>query len=239
MNKCLFLAGASGSGKSTIIKQLINGGFETINVDDSYEELLNAANLGGDQKNFTSDQLSQAAKLMQQARKTTTDKLNKHSLKGNNLIIDGTGASSAPLLAKKQEMESLGYKTFLIIIYSSLVTALERNKNRNRSLLPFIIMQSWKSVMDNINIYKQEFGNNFVLINNDGTNPNKDFDPDFIKKLYFDTISYTSKPKTPEEAAKSKAKKEELNNSIMKLAKNPPQTVNVDQAKSKINDFLK
>jgi predicted kinase len=238
MFKAIFLSGASGSGKSFIAKRLVTG-FEHINVDDSYEELLKASGLGTNQKDFNADQLSQAAKLMQQARKSTADKFDKLSKRGNNILIDGTGASSNPILEKKQQLEALGYKTFMVMVYSSIVTSLERNKNRERSLLPHVVMRSWKSVVENVDVYKKAFGNNFVLINNDGENPNKDFDPEFIKKTYFDTAGFKSKPKTPEELAKSKKEKDELNNSIKSLAKNPPKPLDYNLAKSKIDNFIK
>ena len=38
--KAIFLAGPAGSGKSYISKQLLPTNFTTINIDDTYEELL-------------------------------------------------------------------------------------------------------------------------------------------------------------------------------------------------------
>ncbi len=51
--KAIFLAGPAGSGKSYITKQLLPSNFTTINVDDTYEELLKASGLGLKQKDFT------------------------------------------------------------------------------------------------------------------------------------------------------------------------------------------
>ena len=72
--KAIFLAGPAGSGKSYISKQIIPSGLTTINVDDTYEELLTAAGLGKKIADFSQDQLSQAAKLMGQAQKATKEK---------------------------------------------------------------------------------------------------------------------------------------------------------------------
>ena len=91
--KAIFLAGPAGSGKSYISKQLLPTNFTTINVDDTYEELLKASGLGLKQKDFTADQLSQAAKLMGQAQKATKEKLAQTSAEKQNLIIDGTGGA--------------------------------------------------------------------------------------------------------------------------------------------------
>ena len=38
--KAIFMAGPAGSGKSYISQKLVPSNFNTINVDDTYEELL-------------------------------------------------------------------------------------------------------------------------------------------------------------------------------------------------------
>ena len=131
--KAIFLAGPAGSGKSTLTKQLLPSSYQVINSDDTYEELLKASGIGLKQKDFTPDQLSQAAKLQAQARKTTQDTLAQSIEDKNNIIIDGTGAASGPLLKKKQQLEDLGYETFMLMIYVSPLTSLERNQQRERT----------------------------------------------------------------------------------------------------------
>ena len=84
--KAIFLAGPAGSGKSTLTKQLLPSSYQVINSDDTYEELLKASGIGLKQKDFTPDQLSQAAKLQAQARKTTQDKLAQSIESKNNII---------------------------------------------------------------------------------------------------------------------------------------------------------
>ena len=99
--KAIFLAGPAGSGKSYMSKQVLPQDFTIINVDDAYTELLKTNNLGLKQKDFTSDQLSQAAKLMGKAQKITREKYIESLKNLKNVIIDGTGASSKPLIKKK------------------------------------------------------------------------------------------------------------------------------------------
>ena len=123
--KAIFLAGPAGSGKSYVSKQLLPTTFITINIDDTYEELLKTSGLGLKQKDFTADELYQAAKLMGQAQKATKEKLAQSSSERKNLIIDGTGGASKPLLKKKQELENLGYKCLMLMIYVSPLTSLE------------------------------------------------------------------------------------------------------------------
>lgn len=235
--KAIFLAGPAGSGKSYITKQALPSNFITINVDDTYEELLKASGLGLKMKDFTSDQLSQAAKLMGQAQKATKEKLAQSSAERQNLIIDGTGAASKPLLKKKQELETLGYDCMMVMIYVSPITSLQRNSERDRSLMPSIVLRTWRDVNQNIGTYKQAFGDRFILINNDPKDTTKGFSPE-LTKPYFEASKAKGKPKTPEEQAKSKADREKLNADIEALVKEIPEFDTLDSAKSKINAFV-
>ena len=236
-SKAIFLAGPAGSGKSYITRQILPSNFTTINVDDTYEELLKASGLGLKIKDFTSDELSQAAKLMGQAQKATKEKFAQSSAEGQNLIIDGTGAASKPLLKKKQELEALGYECMMVMIYVSPLTSLQRNAERDRSLTPSIVLRTWRDVNQNIGTYKQAFGDKFVLINNNPKEANTGFSLELIKP-YFEASKAKGKPKTPEEQAKAKAEREKLNADIEALVKEMPEFDTIDSAKSKINEFV-
>jgi len=235
--KAIFLAGPAGSGKSTLTKQLLPSSYQVINSDDTYEELLKASGIGLKQKDFTPDQLSQAAKLQAQARKTTQDKLAQSIEDKNNIIIDGTGAASGPVLKKKQQLEDLGYETFMLMIYVSPLTSLERNQERDRSLMPSIVLRTWRDVNKNIGVYEQAFEDNFVLIDNDSKDSNKGFSPELLKP-YLQASSATGKPKTPEEMAKSKAEKDALNQDIESMVKSLPKFNDISSIKSKIQNFI-
>jgi predicted kinase len=235
--KAIFLAGPAGSGKSTLTKQLLPSSYQVINSDDTYEELLKASGIGLKQKDFTPDQLSQAAKLQAQARKTTQDKLTQSIEDKNNIIIDGTGAASGPLLKKKQQLEDLGYETFMLMIYVSPLTSLERNQERDRSLMPGIVLRTWRDVNKNIGVYEQAFGDNFILLNNDPKNATQEFSPELVKP-FTQASSAVGKPKTPEEMAKSKAEKDQLNKDIESMVKSLPEFDDISSAKSKIQNFI-
>ena len=233
--KAIFLAGPAGSGKTYILKQLLPvEKYQVINVDDTYEELLKSSGLGTNLKDFGPEELSQAAKLMGSAQKSTKEKY-ANALEGlNNVIIDGTGAASKPLLKKKAELEALGYETIMLMLYVSPMTSLKRNSERERSLLPQIVLRTWRDTNKNIDLYRQEFGDRFILINNNPEDADTSFDPNTVKKLYFDTAGFKGKPKTPEEQAKAKSDAEQLNQDIASLVKSIPQTDTIDSAKSKI-----
>ena len=235
--KAIFLAGPAGSGKSYISSQLIPNTFEVINSDDTYEELLKASGIGLKQKDFTPDQLSQAAKLQAQARKVTQDKLSQSIESKNNIVIDGTGAASGPVLKKKQQLEDLGYETLMLMIYVSPLTSLERNQKRDRSLMPGIILRTWRDVNKNIESYKQAFGNNFILLNNNPKDANQEFNTNLLEP-FIQASTALGKPKSTEDQAKSDADKAQLNKDIESMVKQLPKFDTLDTAKNKINEFV-
>ena len=235
--KAIFLAGPAGSGKSYLSNQLLPSSYQVINSDYTYEALLKASGMGLNQKDFTPDQLSQAAKYQSQAVKATQDKLIQSMEGKNNIILDGTGAASNPILKKKQQLEDLGYETLMLMIYVSPLTSLERNQNRNRSLMPFIVLKTWRDVNKNIDIYKQSFINNFILFNNDPENSNKSFSKELIKP-YLQASTAKGKPKSPEDIAKSAANKSNINQDIESMLLSIPKFNGMVSVKSKIQNFI-
>ena len=236
--KAIFMAGPAGSGKSFISKQLVPSDFNTINVDDTYEELLKSSGIGMKLAQMSPDELKKAGELMGQARKSTDSKLQGASKNAKNLLIDSVGGSSKVLLKKKAELEALGYDTFMIMTYVSPITSLERNKQRDRSLLPSIVLRSWRDVNKNINVYKQAFGDDFILINNDPKEASKEFDEEFIYQTYIKPLGQVGKEKSPEEKAKSKAESEQLYSDIKQSLKSQPDFDTEEQAKTKITNFI-
>jgi len=236
--KAIFMAGPAGSGKSFISKQLVPSDFNTINVDDTYEELLKSSGIGMKLANMSPDELKKSGELMGQARKATDAKLQAATKNAKNLLIDSVGGSSKMLLKKKAELEALGYETAMIMTYVSPITSLERNKQRDRSLLPSIVIRSWRDVNTNIDAYRQAFGDNFTLVNLDPEDANKDFDENFIYKTYIEPLGKIGKEKSPEEKAKSRAESEKIYSDIKQTLKSQPKFDTVEQAKTKITNFI-
>jgi predicted kinase len=237
--KAIFLTGPAGAGKTFISKQLPLSQFEVINVDDTYEEMLKASGIGMNQKDFGPEELSKAAQLMAQARKTTQGKYDAALENLNDIIIDSPGGAINPVLKKKKQLEDLGYETLMLMIYVSPMTSLEQNSKRERALMPTIILRTWKSVNENINGFKEAFGDNFIIVDNNREGADKSFDPAEVKKRFFDTAKFKGKEKTPEEQAKSAAEAEQLNKDIAELIKVQPDFTSMQDAKSKIQAFIK
>lgn len=236
--KAIFLAGPAGSGKTFVTKQIIPSDLTVINVDDTYEELLKAAGLGTKISDFNQDQLSQAAKLMGSAQKATKEKFAQLSAAKNNIVIDGTGAASKPLLKKKSELEALGYDTMMLMIWVSPYTSLKRNAARDRALPPAIVLKTWAGVNQNMDTYKDAFGDKFILVNNDPEGK-AEYDPETAKRLFFQTVKGSGKVYTADERAKKEQENQALNDMIAHLVETTPEFASIEDAKSKINNFIK
>ena len=236
--KAIFMAGPAGSGKSFISQKLVPSNFNTINVDDTYEELLKSSGIGMKLAQMSPDELKKAGELMGQARKTTDTKYQDALKNAKNLVIDSVGGSSKTLLKKKQQLEDLGYTTFMIMTYVSPITSLERNMKRDRSLLPSIVLRSWRDVNKNIDTYKQAFGGDFTLVNLDPDDANKNFDEEFIYQTFIKPLGQVGKEKSPEEIAKSKAETEQIYSDIKQTLNTQPEFDTLEQSQQKITNFI-
>jgi predicted kinase len=236
--KAIFMAGPAGSGKSFILKKLVPSNFNVINVDDTYEELLKSSGIGMKLAQMSPDELKKAGELMGQARKTTDSKYQDATKNLKNLAIDSVGGSSKTLLKKKSELENLGYDTMMVMTYVSPITSLERNKQRDRSLLPSIVIRSWRDVNKNIDVYKQAFGDSFTIVDLNPEDANKSFDEDYIFKTYIKPLGQVGKEKTPEEKAKSEKEVKQINSDIKQLISTQPEFDTIDQAQTKITKFI-
>lgn len=169
----IFLAGAPGAGKSTILRQVVPGWqqYAMLNVDDDYEELLKKSGIGLDLKNLDASGRSAAAKLMAVAKKSFDAKYDKLLADRRDIIIDGTAASAKQTELKKQQLEELGYRTVMLFVMASPVTSIERNIKRGleggRALKSQIVFRTWQDVVNNISIYNDMFKDRFVLVFSD------------------------------------------------------------------------
>jgi len=236
--KAIFMAGPAGSGKSFILKKLVPSNFNVINVDDTYEELLKSSGIGMKLAQMSPDELKKAGELMGQARKATDSKYQDATKNLKNLAIDSVGGSSKTLLKKKLDLENLGYDTMMVMTYVSPITSLERNKQRDRSLLPSIVIRSWRDVNKNIDVYKQAFGDSFTIVDLNPEDANKSFDEDYIFKTYIEPLGQVGKEKSPEELAKSQKEINQINSDIKQMVSSQPEFDTLDQSKSKITNFI-
>jgi len=249
--KAIILAGAPGAGKGYILRGLDLEGLKVLNVDDIYVPMLKKANVTLDLKNATPEERSKQAIAMGAANREFKQDV-ANTIEGKqSFILDGTGASFKQTSKLKTELEETGYEVFMLYVYTDLERSLKQNQDRyeksdgkDRSLAPGIVMKTWKEVTQNFKPYKDLFGSNFTSV----ANTLKDQEISDLKDIT-DTylVPFTpkgTKPKTPEQQAKSDARKAKdaeeiktmLNDEFIKdIVSN---SVSAEEAQSKLKSFL-
>ena len=250
--KAVILAGAPGAGKSSIVGDILSGmGLTTLNIDDDFIKNLKDADVSLDLKNADAEGRSKAAKAMQAAMKSYQERLAQEIEQRKNIVIDGTAASYKKTEELKNNLESAGYEVFMVYVYSSLEKSLrknedrfERSKGEDRSLMPFIVMQTWSGVTKNFIPYLNLFGENFVATTKDKELVDAKNLEDIIKTYIEPYTPQNTKPKTPAQQAssdKQKAKTEQDINKLMskeEVTQMVQQVVSAEEAQAKLKSFL-
>ena len=161
--KAFFLAGGPGSGKSYVVRKTTGGtGLKSVNSDDVFEKYLKDAGLS--MKMGSEDPRRDV--LRSRAKKLTVAR-QKNYIEGRlGLIIDGTGKNYDKIAQQSTLLKQLGYDTHMIFVNTSLDIALQRNKERPRSVPEAEVVKSWKSVQSNLGKFSQHFKGNLIIIDN-------------------------------------------------------------------------
>ena len=163
--KAFFLAGGPGSGKTFVTRSAFGGtGLKTINSDNAFE---NALRKNGLSLKMPEDE-AEVRDILRARAKGITDKQLDLSIKGRlGLVIDGTGRDYDKIKSQKAILDQLGYDSYMIFVNTSLDVALERNKQRARSVPEYITRKSWQQVQSNIGKFQNTFGmSNMIIIDN-------------------------------------------------------------------------
>ena len=164
--KAFFLAGGPGSGKSYVVKKSTGGtGLKIVNSDDIFEKYLAQAKL-----DFKMQSSQSGERDVQRARaKKVTAKRKDNYLEGRlGLVIDGTGKDYGKISSQAAGLQQLGYDVHMIFVNTTLEVALQRNKERDRTVPEKIAIDSWKQVQSNVGKLQSLFGpKNFIIVDND------------------------------------------------------------------------
>ena len=250
--KALILAGSPGAGKSSFIEDIDNA--LILNVDDYYIHNLKDMGISLDLKNADAEARSKAASAMAAANKEFRPFMKDIILGKKNFILDGTAANSGPTLRLKKELEDLGYDIMMVYVFASLEKALDRNETRfqrtqgeDRSLPPALVMRTWNNITQNYDLYKNEFGNNFISVVNDKalTKGATQKSLEDLVKTYVDPYKPTdTKPKTDKQQQRSDKQKAETNKQITdfinseKVEDIKTNSISKDEAKTKVKQFF-
>jgi predicted kinase len=156
-DKMIIMAGAAGSGKSTLISKIESAtpGFEIINPDKYVE----------DKDSPMYNNLMQSS--MQVDDKDVPDDLANHK----SFIWDTTASNANKLfggLYKRKEVPGLlnqhpDYDVMMIMVYAHPIVSFLRNFKRERRVPRIGVISTWNSVYGNINTYKSKLGDNFIM----------------------------------------------------------------------------
>lgn len=195
--KAVFLAGGPGSGKSFIVgKTAVTAlGLKLVNSDTIFEKQLEKIGLKATPDNI----FSPVGQKTREKSKALTSKQQELYLNGRlGLVIDGTGKDVSKVLKQKAGLEKLGYETAMIFVNTDEDTALERNRQRDRSLPDKVVSKMWKEVQNNMGTFQSNFGNNFYIVDN---SENSDFEKG-AQRIY-KRMSQWVKEKPKSKAAKT------------------------------------
>ena len=175
--KCVFMAGGPGSGKSFTAMEIFgidkklkssfsSFGLKSVNSDSAFEKGLK--DYGIDPRKLADIEKNDAElwdKLTGKGKDTVRSKAKELTKKQKafyeagrlGMIIDGTGHQYGKIDKNKKYAESLGYDTYMVFVNTSLDIALERNRNRPRSIPEYIVQKSWNGVQANIGQFQRIF----------------------------------------------------------------------------------
>lgn len=163
--KAIFLAGGPGSGKSYVTSKATGGmPLKLINSDAHFERFMRAANLSF---KMPPEEQERRDKERERAKELTNLSMATYVDGRLGLIIDGTGRDYEKIEKQVNAFRKIGYEPYMVFVNTSLDTALERNKMRERSVPEDIARKSWKEVQSNIGKFQNLFGQDrFIIVDN-------------------------------------------------------------------------
>lgn len=184
--KAIWLGGGPGSGKSfisnyvfgmiddkgnTISKSVNPYGLKVSSSDNAFEFLLKKANINmKDLRTMANSEFEKYTKGDQSERgraKKITEKILEYYMNGRlGVIFDGTSSNTDKINKQEKLASSIGYDTYMLFISTNIDVAMERNRQRDRSLPDKIVIEKWNEATRNKSYYKSLFGSHFFEIEN-------------------------------------------------------------------------
>lgn len=164
--KAVFLAGGPGSGKSFVAQKSTSGmGLKMVNSDTLFEILGKKS--GINLKEMPDSEEEARNKVRSKAKDLTNKQLLRFINGRLGLIIDGTGRNVKKIEKQRNILKLLGYDTYMIFVNTSLEVAIERNKQRARSVPEKIVIKAWRDVQENMGKFQSLFGTkSFRIVDN-------------------------------------------------------------------------
>ena len=189
--KAFFLAGGAGSGKSYSAEKATGSaagkfewhdsmdtnkmkpgktgpyGLKVVNSDEQLEFGLMKAKMHSDMTKYSDAETMEKERIRKKGKKITK-KREQLWINGRlGLIIDGTAKNPAKLSVTKQDLEAVGYSTYMIFVNTGLDIALQQNAGRSRKLKDEVVRATWAEVQQVKDQLANLFPGRFVeIVNN-------------------------------------------------------------------------
>jgi len=178
--KAFYLAGGAGSGKSYAAEKATGSaagkfewgatkdkkpkpgktgpyGLKVVNSDEQLEFGLMKAKMHTDMTKYSDAETMEKERIRKKGKKITK-KREQLWINGRlGLIIDGTAKNPTKLSVTKQDLEAVGYSTYMIFVNTSLDVALQNNAGRSRRLKDEVVRATW----DEVQLVKDQLANLF------------------------------------------------------------------------------
>lgn len=166
--KALYVIGAPGSGKTTIVEKATAGlGYKRISSDKIFELMAGEVDLSDDDPALQ-DVRKKARRIMYREK--------ENYVRARLPIIIDTPGYGDYVQKDILLLEGKGYDVFMIVVDTKLETALERNQNRARKVPPQAIKDQYSSIKKNFKQFSNMIAyENFAVINNDATPTDETF----------------------------------------------------------------
>lgn len=161
--KAILTAGGPGSGKSTVVQNIIGGtGLKNVNSDIFYEFFAKMQNLN--LKGLTGTEKSKELRDLAHIYK---NKALIQFIQGRlGMIIDGSGRNFNRIIDSVELLKSLGYDVMMLFVNTDIDAAMQRNLNRERVVPTDYFYTAHKQAQTNLHKYKQYFGDDLVIVDN-------------------------------------------------------------------------
>jgi Cdc6-like AAA superfamily ATPase len=153
--KAIILAGSAGSGKTHIIKKVLGKLNSKTNIFILNNSSVKFVYLNPD------DIIEKEKTSLGSAMPTFREKFEKTKQSKQNIIWDTTGANTQNTLSSLSN-----YDKFMVMVYTHPIVSILQNIKRDRKLPLEAVVLTWNQVYNNINEYKKQLKNNFILIQN-------------------------------------------------------------------------
>lgn len=171
--KAIFVVGPPASGKTTLIKKIIDTfNFKLVDSDTVFERLMGKNNLSLKMDTLKGDDERKKYDLLNTAYEATNKRTSIFINNRIPIILSRTGRLADAVLHTKRQADKNGYDCLLILVDVDVDKAIERNDKRDRSIDSSFVKHANYQFKKNIPILKNSFSETICINTNNITDEN-------------------------------------------------------------------